>query len=1011
MASTICGFQGEPGAYSEAAAHEIFSSAGRAVTCRGFASFDDVFAALAAGTTEYAAVPVENTLGGSIHGNYDLLLRYHGKVHILGEHSFRVRHTLLALPGVAKADVKKAMSHPQALAQTDTYLRAAGIEPVAAYDTAGSAKLVREQNLRDTAAIASARAAEVHGLEVLDFGIEDDSNNFTRFLLLGRKRPHLPDAVDCKTAIVFVPRVNEAGALFKVLSAFAVRELDLSKIESRPYRPGAFTAAVAAGAAAAAANGDPLPGGSPTKRRRTAAEEAAPPTPGGGGAHFQYAFYADVLASASDERVSNALRHLGELCASVLVLGCFPRDGIAFDAAEDANADEAPIFRPARSLPLRIAIVGFGTFGQFVARQWLRRGHTVVAQSRSDYSAEAAAMGASFCRTLDALAAEACDVVVVATSVLSFETVLRSLPPALVAGRLVVDMLSVKAHAKEAMLRLLPSDADVICMHPMFGPESGKHGWGGLPCVYEQVRVGDHHRAARLLALFEEEGCRMVRMSCERHDQLASASQFVTHLTGRLLAKLKLQPNPIATKGFTALLDLVSNTCKDSFDLFYALYSHNAASSEQLRQISAAFEELRSDLLSYAPGGSGAPASAGDGVLSSRVRGLAMSKTVQVTDLAAALRREGKQVISLSVGEPDFVPAAPVMEAAHEALTQGLVKYTENAGSRALREAICLYLKTEKKIEYAPEQIVCSNGAKQSILQAMLSLCGPGDEVLIPAPHWVSYPQMALLCGATPVILPTAAANGYCLQPDELEGALTPATKVLILVNPSNPTGAVHPPELLEGLAAVLRKWPKVVVISDEIYEHIVYDSSHVAFAALDGMYERTVTVNGMSKGQAMTGFRLGYLAASRQIATACAKVQSQNTSCPCSVSQHAGITALNGVPPSFRDDAVKAFRGKRDYVLGRLRAMAGVTCPTPEGAFYAFPDVSAFFGRAAPDGAVLATAEAVCMYLLRDHQLALVPGEAFGDPNCLRISYATDMGTLQDAMDRMERGLAAIKP
>ena len=207
--------------------------------------------------------------------------------------------------------------------------------------------------------------------------------------------------------------------------------------------------------------------------------------------------------------------------------------------------------------------------------------------------------------TLDALAAEACDVVVVATSVLSFETVLRSLPPALVAGRLVVDMLSVKAHAKEAMLRLLPSDSDVICMHPMFGPESGKHGWGGLPCVYEQVRVGDHHRAARLLALFEEEGCRMVRMSCERHDQLASASQFVTHLTGRLLAKLKLQPNPIATKGFTALLDLVSNTCKDSFDLFYALYSHNAASSEQLRQISAAFEELRSDLLSYQPAGGG----------------------------------------------------------------------------------------------------------------------------------------------------------------------------------------------------------------------------------------------------------------------------------------------------------------------------------------------------------------------------------------------------------------------
>ena len=619
-------------------------------------------------------------------------------------------------------------------------------------------------------------------------------------------------------------------------------------------------------------------------------------------------------------------------------------------------------------------------------------------------------MGARFCRTLDALAAEACDVVVVATSVLSFETVLRSLPPALVAGRLVVDMLSVKAHAKEAMLRLLPSDSDVICMHPMFGPESGKHGWGGLPCVCEQVRVGDHHRAARLLAL---RGGRVSdgRMSCERHDQLASASQFVTHLTGRLLAKLKLQPNPIATKGFTALLDLVSNTCKDSFDLFYALYSHNAASSEQLRQISAAFEELRSDLLSYAPGGSGAPASAGDGVLSSRVRGLAMSKTVQVTDLPAALRREGKQVISLSVGEPDFVPAAPVMEAAHEALTKGLVKYTENAGSRALREAICVYLKTEKKIEYAPEQIVCSNGAKQSIMQAMLSLCGPGDEVLIPAPHWVSYPQMALLCGATPVILPTAAANGYCLQPDELEGALTPATKVLILVNPSNPTGAVHPPELLEGLAAVLRKWPKVVVISDEIYEHIVYDSSHVAFAALDGMYERTVTVNGMSKGQAMTGFRLGYLAASRQIATACAKVQSQNTSCPCSVSQHAGITALNGVPPSFRDDAVKAFRGKRDYVLGRLRAMAGVTCPTPEARSTrspTSPPSSAAPRPTAPSSPPPRPCACTSSATTSSRSCRARPSAT---PTACASRTRRTWARSRTRWSRMERGLAAIKP
>lgn len=211
-----CAYQGEPGAYSEQCAADVFAAAGREVKLIGLSSFDEVFASLAEGKVEYAAVPVENTLGGSIHVNYDLLLRYHGQVHILGEHVHRVRHCLLALPGVLKEDIKKAWSHPQALAQTDDYLRIAGITPEAAYDTAGSAKLVREQGLRDTAAIASARAAEVHGLKVLDSGIEDDSNNFTRFLLLGRARPVLPEGCVTKTSVVFVPHVNEAGALFKV---------------------------------------------------------------------------------------------------------------------------------------------------------------------------------------------------------------------------------------------------------------------------------------------------------------------------------------------------------------------------------------------------------------------------------------------------------------------------------------------------------------------------------------------------------------------------------------------------------------------------------------------------------------------------------------------------------------------------------------------------------------------------------------------------------------------------
>ena len=235
--STRVAYQGEPGAYSEAAAHEAFKPTGLTIDAIGHASFEEVFKSLVDGNADYAAVPVENTLGGSIHVNYDLMLRNHD-VHVIGEHSFRVRHCMLALPGVKKADVKHAMSHPQALAQTEQYLRAAGIVANPAYDTAGSAKIVREKGLRDTVAIASARAAEVHGLEVLDYGIEDDTNNFTRFLILSRTPVQLPENTPAKTSVVFIPQRNEVGVLHKALSCFAQRDIDLSKIESRPFRGG-----------------------------------------------------------------------------------------------------------------------------------------------------------------------------------------------------------------------------------------------------------------------------------------------------------------------------------------------------------------------------------------------------------------------------------------------------------------------------------------------------------------------------------------------------------------------------------------------------------------------------------------------------------------------------------------------------------------------------------------------------------------------------------------------------
>ncbi len=391
-----------------------------------------------------------------------------------------------------------------------------------------------------------------------------------------------------------------------------------------------------------------------------------------------------------------------------------------------------------------------------------------------------------------------------------------------------------------------------------------------------------------------------------------------------------------------------------------------------------------------------------------RVMAMQPSATLAMSARAKQLRREGKPVISLSAGEPDFHTPAPIAEAAIAAIREGFTRYTENAGMLELRQAISRKLAEENGLEYTPEQILCTNGAKQAVAMAIEVLCRPGDEVLIPAPFWVSYPEMVRLAGAEPVILPTSVETGYRLTPEALEAAITERTRLLILCSPSNPTGTVYTPEELEALAAVLRRHEHVYVLSDEIYEYIVFDAEHVSFARLPGMKERTITVNGFSKSFAMTGWRLGYLAAELPIVKAAAKVQSQFTSAPCSISQKAGLAALQMDKGPIRE-MVSAFRQRRDFLLQRLRTIAGVACPKPEGAFYLFPQVSAFYGRRTPDGQTITDSDSLCLYLLEHCHVALVPGQAFGDPNGVRISYAASMEDLAEAMRRIEAGLKAL--
>ncbi|XP_047095083.1 bifunctional aspartate aminotransferase and glutamate/aspartate-prephenate aminotransferase-like isoform X2 [Lolium rigidum] len=407
-------------------------------------------------------------------------------------------------------------------------------------------------------------------------------------------------------------------------------------------------------------------------------------------------------------------------------------------------------------------------------------------------------------------------------------------------------------------------------------------------------------------------------------------------------------------------------------------------------------------------------AEAVDTSISPRVSALRPSKTMAITDQASALRQAGVPVIGLAAGEPDFDTPAAIAEAGMNAIRDGSTRYTPNAGTMELRKAICNKLQEENGLSYSPDQVLVSNGAKQCITQAVLAVCSPGDEVLIPAPFWVSYPEMARLAGATPVILPTSISDNFLLKPESLASVITEKSRLLILCSPSNPTGSVYPRELLEEIADIVKKYPRLLVLSDEIYEHIIYHpAKHTSFAALPGMWDRTLTVNGFSKAFAMTGWRLGYLAAPKHFVSACGKIQSQYTSGASSISQKAGLAALNlgYAGGEAVSTMVKAFQERRDYLVRNFKELPGVKISEPQGAFYLFIDFSSYYGSEVEGFGTIKDSETLCMFLLEKAQVALVPGDAFGDDKGVRMSYAAALSTLQDAMEKIKEAMALVRP
>lgn len=396
-------------------------------------------------------------------------------------------------------------------------------------------------------------------------------------------------------------------------------------------------------------------------------------------------------------------------------------------------------------------------------------------------------------------------------------------------------------------------------------------------------------------------------------------------------------------------------------------------------------------------------------MISERALNLSPSETLKITARAKQMARDGMSVISLSAGEPDFKTPPHICNAAIEAITEGFHGYTMNTGMPELREAICAKLKRDNGLDYSPDQIIVSNGAKQSIGFAILATINPGDEVIIPAPYWVSYPEMVKLAEGKPVTVKTTFGNNYKLTAKQLKGAITKKTRGLILCTPSNPTGACYSKDELKELADVLEDYPDVKIYSDEIYEYITFSAGHTGILqAAAGLQNRTIIINGFSKGYAMTGWRLGYAAGPQEIISAIAKIQSQETSAPSSISQKAGIAAYNGTQKPITDMRDE-FKKRRDFVVKELQAIDGVHCFVPAGAFYIFPDIEHYLGKKTPDGEVLKTSTDLCIYLLEKHGVATVPGDAFGEPNGLRISYATSVEQLNEGLIRIKNGLTAL--
>lgn len=952
--------------------------------CSGYPTFEETHEALFQGNVDYAMVPIENSLGGSIHANYDQVLSgYEAGIRVIGEYQLRISHCLLVLPGVKETDLKTVISHPQGLAQCRSYLQRLQLKAEPYYDTAGAAQALARKKCgfdpKTTAAIASLRAGKEFGLVPLATDIQDDHDNITRFILIGKNyniktissnqvRSHY------KTSLAFAADADhQAGALAKCLQVFVLREVNVLRLESRPC---------------------PRDVGVVGSNAQSS---------------FKFIFFVDLEGALEDKPVSQAISHLKDICPLVRILGSYPA---AVGVSEPGRADKALkniVLQDGGSIPMaptdatkmKVGLIGYGTFGRFVARRLLYRGHRVYITSRTDYSRE---VPTDFKPNLDIswLLNQNIDVLVIATSIQSFESVISKIDFAKLNNCIVVDTLSVKQFPRKVLLEQKNSSFGILCTHPVFGPQSGSGTWKDLPFMYERVRlvnVEQQKRAEMLIKFFADEGCRTIDMDCATHDTLAAETQFLTHLTGRVLEKQHCRRSALDTTGYTSLLSVMENTCKDSFDLFEGLYEYNDKAEKQMTLFKEAFDDISMRLRR------GRAQKMGDDswVVSEMSKKLKPSSTTGMLSRALQRQREGNPTKILSVGQPDYTCPPWVTKAMQEAAgTKATCGYSSMQGDPQLRAEIAkrYNLKTGEET-YKADDVFMVAGLKLGLYQLVAATCGPGDEVLLPSPTWVSYAAMATMAGASYKFVPADLASDKPYPTAEaIRSGLTSKTKLIILGSPSNPTGTMIPPEEAKKIVSLLMEpeWSNVYIVMDEIYDELVFVGKCPSWFDARALGKRFILANGFSKSFAMCGLRIGYLITTHPlIMKTLQKIGSQTHS---NVNNIAQVGALAGLKhpdtPKWLTERKEEMRQKSVLLVQNInKAKRPIIVTKPEGAFYVMMDVRPFLPSTTPQGRAVVDALSFAEGLLEEKDVAAVSSDDFGLAGWLRISYATSSETL----------------